>query len=378
MARRRRPDRAAAPDRPRRRAATAAACAAVLAVIAARPPGAVAAATPAAPPAATLRATPAAPTPIALAAYHERVATAAALARTPRAAATVAALAGAPAAVRLPDAPGGAAAREGGATAPAAGAPAGDRIVAAEALAPPGATPDARRLAVVRDELAAVLEAGGPASGPDAAARAAALRRVLAGDAFRDRRSPWQRAWAWLAEQAERLWGDRQLPAGAGPTALRLGQLLAWLVVLAVAAATAMWLGRFVASLTAADRLDGAASAPATPAAARARAEAHAAAGDHRAAVRQLYLAALLVLEAHGLLPADRSRTNREQLAALAGGDALRRQMAAVVDTFDRVWYGVAVPDAAAFRAYAADVERLEALARAARGGGAHVSGAGA
>ena len=49
--------------------------------------------------------------------------------------------------------------------------------------------------------------------------------------------------------------------------------------------------------------------------------------------------------------------------------------MAAVVDTFDRVWYGVTEPDDTTFVAYRADVERLEALARAARADAAPSAG---
>lgn len=359
------------PGRPPVRAAFAAAVAAAsLAHVA---PIAAAAPTPTPPSTAAP-----APTPLSVAAYHHRVATAAALAARPAGAATAAALVGRPAAVRLPARAGGSATDaaagadrrtrddEAGAAADAARDDA-DRIITAEPLAASAAgtgTPPAglaARLAVVRDELAA---AGGDAP----AAQAAALARVLESSAFRDRRSLWQRARDWLGERLERWWGDRRLPAGTGATALRVGQAIGWLVALLVVAATLTWLARFVGGLTDAGRLAGGGeAAPATPAAARARAEAHALAGDHRAAVRQLYLAALLVLEAHGLVPADRSRTNREHLAALAGGEALRRQMAAVVDTFDRVWYGVTEPDDATFVAYRADVERLEALARAAR-----------
>lgn len=360
------------PGRLRVRAALAAAVAAAsLAHVA---PAAAAAPTP------TPSAAPtAAPTSLSVAAYHHRIATAAALAARPAGAATAAAHVGRPVAVRLPARVGGSATDEAagadrrarddeaGVAVDASGAADADRIITVEPLAagaagtavPPAAL--AARLAVVRDELAA-------ADGDAPAAQAAALARVLESGAFRDRRSLWQRARDWLGERLERWWGDRRLPEGTGATALRVGQAIGWLVALVVVAATLTWLARFVGGLTDAGRLAGGGeAAPATPAAARARAEAHAAAGDHRAAVRQLYLAALLVLEAHGLVPADRSRTNREHLAALAGGEALRRQMAAVVDTFDRVWYGVREPDDATFVAYRADVERLEALARAAR-----------
>ena len=330
---------------------------------------------------------PGTPTALALAAYGHRVGTAAALLATaprpattrsaaraqPDAVATAQTLVGRPVPVALrPNA-------VGDAGSAAEGDP-GDRVILAQPLAaagargtgegtpgssgtdvPPssGAAESARaRLEVVRDEVDASL-------GDETATQAAALDRVLAHPDFRDPRSLWQRGWEWVTDRFRRWWGGRGLSSGAGETALRLGQAIGWAVAFIVVATTAIWVARLVARLTDAPRVPSAPGAPpSTPAEARARAEADAGAGDFRSAVRQLYLAALLVLEANGLLRPDRSRTNREQLASLAGDDALRVHMAAVVDTFDRVWYGVTVPDGATFRAYAEDVHQLEVLAR--------------
>jgi hypothetical protein len=331
------------------------------------------------------------PTALTLAAYGDRVGTAAAvLANAPRAAttraaartqpdvlATMRALVGSPAPVALrPNAVGEAgSAAEGAAV---EGDPSGRVILAqplaagargtAEGTSQPSGTQastssDAAvsamaRLEIVRDELDA-------SRADDTAAHAAALDRVLADPAFRDPRSLWQRGWEWVTDRFRRWWGSRGLSSGAGETALRLGQAIGWAVAFIVVATTAVWVARLIARLTDAPRVPNApGSPPSTPAEARARAEADAGAGDFRSAVRQLYLAALLVLESNGLLRPDRSRTNREQLASLAGDEALRAHMAAVVDTFDRVWYGVTVPDGATFRTYADDVHQLEVLAR--------------
>ena len=81
--------------------------------------------------------------------------------------------------------------------------------------------------------------------------------------------------------------------------------------------------------------------------------------GNYRAAVRQLYLSALLKLEETGIAPHDRSKTNLEILAAVAGNKAVHRSLQPVVSTFDQVWYGVREPDDATFRAYQRQIEQL-------------------
>jgi Domain of unknown function (DUF4129) len=81
--------------------------------------------------------------------------------------------------------------------------------------------------------------------------------------------------------------------------------------------------------------------------------------GDYRTGVRFLYLAALLRLDERGLLRYDRALTNREYLDRLRENPRLQAALAQVVETFDRVWYGYAPLDQAAFDAYRAGVERL-------------------
>jgi hypothetical protein len=62
--------------------------------------------------------------------------------------------------------------------------------------------------------------------------------------------------------------------------------------------------------------------------------------GDARRAVRQLFLATLLLLEERGELPSDRALTNYELLRAVKERPSLATALAPVVDTFERVWYG--------------------------------------
>jgi hypothetical protein len=81
--------------------------------------------------------------------------------------------------------------------------------------------------------------------------------------------------------------------------------------------------------------------------------------GDYRTAVRFLYLGALLRLDERGALRYDRALTNREYVERVRDNPALRAALTPIVETFDRVWYGYAPLDQAAFDAYRASVERL-------------------
>ncbi len=80
--------------------------------------------------------------------------------------------------------------------------------------------------------------------------------------------------------------------------------------------------------------------APPRPAEMKAEAERLVAGGDLRGAVRALYLALLGRLHEQGVIVYDRHRTNREYLAGMRA-DAMRAQaFGAVVELFDRKWYG--------------------------------------
>lgn len=80
--------------------------------------------------------------------------------------------------------------------------------------------------------------------------------------------------------------------------------------------------------------------------------------GDHRTAVRYLYLSSLLLLDERGLLRYDRSLTNREYLQQVHHAE-LQTHLHPIVDTFDRVWYGHMPLDSDSFAAYQHHVEAL-------------------
>jgi len=96
-----------------------------------------------------------------------------------------------------------------------------------------------------------------------------------------------------------------------------------------------------------------------TAAAALKRAQALSGEGDYRTAVRYLYLSSLLLLEERGFLRYDRSLTNREYLRNVAHLPQLAATFHAIVEVFDRVWYGYQPLDETAYNRYAAQVEAL-------------------
>jgi hypothetical protein len=65
-------------------------------------------------------------------------------------------------------------------------------------------------------------------------------------------------------------------------------------------------------------------------------------------------------LEERGILPYDRSRTNREYLRSLAHLPALAVTLRDVVEVFDRVWYGYQPLDEAGYTRYVRQVEELQ------------------
>jgi hypothetical protein len=79
---------------------------------------------------------------------------------------------------------------------------------------------------------------------------------------------------------------------------------------------------------------------PATSVEALEQATVHAVEGDMRLGMRQLYLATLLLLDERGILPFDRTLTNREILRALRPKPELAGALAPVVDAYDPAWYG--------------------------------------
>ncbi len=90
------------------------------------------------------------------------------------------------------------------------------------------------------------------------------------------------------------------------------------------------------------------------------RAQEFAQSGDHRLAVRYLYLSGLLLLEERGLLRYDRSRTNREYLRSVQEHPQLALNLREVIEVFDRVWYGYHEIDEESYAQYVEQVNRLK------------------
>ncbi len=82
--------------------------------------------------------------------------------------------------------------------------------------------------------------------------------------------------------------------------------------------------------------------------------------GNYRSAVRYLYLSALLLLDERGVLRYDRSRTNREVLRNVAETAELARPLRAVIDLFDRVWYGYEPINQSTYDEYVRHVDKLK------------------
>ena len=81
--------------------------------------------------------------------------------------------------------------------------------------------------------------------------------------------------------------------------------------------------------------------------------------GDYRNAVRYLYLSSLLILDEHGVLRYDRSRTNREYLRSVSSKPELSKPLSDVIDVFDRVWYGFDSVDEETYQSYVKHVDEL-------------------
>ena len=77
-----------------------------------------------------------------------------------------------------------------------------------------------------------------------------------------------------------------------------------------------------------------------TERAALARADSAAAASDFRNALRFLYLSAILHLQERGVLPYDKSLTNREYLRQAQVDTDLHTALGPAITVFDEVWYG--------------------------------------
>lgn len=202
-------------------------------------------------------------------------------------------------------------------------------------------------------------------------ARLAALENVLAGPAFQNRESWLDQLRRWLANFFQQWAGNSDASIAPSPVSATLAQVVGWSVVIVGSVILIFLLARwlqtvlsaFVGDVVKAEARDG--ETPATPAAARVAAGRLAERGDYRAAVRQLYLAALLTLQERRIVVRDASLTNREVLAHTSAAHPVYAPLAAIVEVFDDVWYGVHEPDQATFTDYRAAVDDLERRATA-------------
>ena len=246
--------------------------------------------------------------------------------------------------------------------------PSGAEIAVAPLL---GAEDEALTQDAAAARVATLLAQLDAANNDNTAARLAVLDKVLAGPAFQQGESWWDVFRRWLAEWLDRLLPDSAPASSNSGAAGRASDLIAWSIgivgIVAIVLLLAYWLRGLISGLVAnadADNdRDAADDLPQTPAEARQRAAGAANVGNYRSAVRNLYLAALLTLEQHGLVPADRSLTNREVLGRVGSTHPLRSHLQPVVETFDDVWYGVREPDAGTYAAYAHSIDELETIA---------------
>ncbi len=189
------------------------------------------------------------------------------------------------------------------------------------------------------------------------------LHQILARPEFQ-----WQQQTpAWIQDMIDRLlqWlarilGQRRSISFQGNLAIQaLGVLAAVLVTVALV----FILRRLIAEFSGDSILNpenGAFGNPLNAKAALARAEDLSGQGDYRSAVRYLYLSALLILDERGLLFYDRTRTNRQYLRDLASRPQTASLLRAVIDVFDRVWYGFQPLDAESYRRYTEQVNQLK------------------
>ena len=98
-----------------------------------------------------------------------------------------------------------------------------------------------------------------------------------------------------------------------------------------------------------------------TERAALAHAETAEAASDFRGALRYLYLSAILHLQERGVLPYDKSLTNREYLHQAQNDVDLHAALGPAIKVFDEVWYGYKPCDAETIANYRSLLQKVYA-----------------
>ena len=230
---------------------------------------------------------------------------------------------------------------------------------------------------LITARLGAILDAAGQArsgSDPDAQAK---LDEVFSKPPFRDREVPtaWSTFWNSVGNAIGNFfdWLFRSLPSGGsvGPApAARTGfgglTPVGWILVIVgglLVLGIVVYAVRGVRQSVVRDakaRADAELSEEDISAGeALDRAHSTARDGDYRTAVRYLYLSSLLWLDERKLLRYDRSLTNREYLQRAQANPALHDQLAPVVGTFERVWYGQGQLEESDFVAYEQQIKGL-------------------
>jgi hypothetical protein len=169
----------------------------------------------------------------------------------------------------------------------------------------------------------------------------------------------WDNLWKKIMDWLNRLFGDM----GVGTVTLPAGPGLTWVLAVLLVLVLAFAGRGLLAGLVKDAELAGNGAGEhevLTSGTALERAEALSRGGDYRSAVRYLYLSALLLLDERGLLRYDRSRTNREVLRSVGDSPALIRPLRAVIDIFDRVWYGFQPIDGQTYQDYVRRVDELK------------------
>ena len=176
----------------------------------------------------------------------------------------------------------------------------------------------------------------GAAAGDDAAA-GASLRDVYARPEFRDlNRTTGDSGLIGLVERFINWLGGHS-PGVPGPGAV--------ILLLIAVAVIALFIYRLLRGVSAGRRVDVAeepAAAGDDPDHEWALAEAAAARGEHREAIRRAFRSALLAVALRGRLPVNAAWTTRELLAVAAGDADLIAALAPAAAAFDRAWYSPA------------------------------------
>lgn len=184
---------------------------------------------------------------------------------------------------------------------------------------------------------------------PDAA-RLAILDLVLQDPRFHPRRSPLQQLEDWLLQAAIQLLHWARVPTSVvGPGTLVTAILFLLLVAGGGALAARGALRRVVVEAA----MTGEVHVPVTSRSAHTESDRLAADGDFRAALRYLVLATMLALQEAGLLELRPGMTNHEyvEMLRMAERRGPEASLGALVDRFDRVWYGHTPLDASGYAA---------------------------